>query len=284
MKLTPLPLMVRATTALGFPGSKGTRAERVEEGSWVVPVHLTHRVAEGAQLVAQWLEGAHRLGLATDLQPVAIDDHHQVVQPMVRCGERGFPVRPFGQLSIAHENEGPIRAPGELCGDRRSYSERQPVTERTRVLLDAAHVSRGMADVVRLVATDGGEVRHREEAAVGQHDVECLHRVTLAHHEAVAVRIIDGLRRDLEDRVVEHREDVEARQVAPCVASACRHDGLQDALAVTHRLQSERSCERRPRRLCPPIHLRHVRHRADSSPSRGTARTPRPPPTRRSRR
>ena len=77
-----------------------------------------------------------------------------------------------------------------------------------------------MTDERGLIAAERFQLGFREEAAVGQHDVQRLDRVALALDVAVAVRVAERLRRHAQDAIVEHVEDVEAGQAAAGVARA----------------------------------------------------------------
>ena len=79
----------------------------------------------------------------------------------------------------------------------------------------------------------------RKESPLGQHDEQRLDRMALALHVAVAAAIRDGPGRDAKDAVVEHIQNVDARQAAARVARARVLDRLQDALAVLQRFQRE---------------------------------------------
>ena len=101
------------------------------------------------------------------------------------------------------------------------------------------HLARGMADEVRPVVAERLQLGFGEEAAVGQDDEERLDRVALALDVAVAVAVRERLRRDAQHAVVEHVQDVDARQAAAGVAGAGVEDGLQDLPPVVDRLQPE---------------------------------------------
>jgi hypothetical protein len=67
------------------------------------------------------------------------------------CGHRGFPVGAFREFAIAEEREDAEVAPVFLARDRAADGNRQAVTQRASVLLDAGDLARGMADEVGVV-------------------------------------------------------------------------------------------------------------------------------------
>ncbi len=103
----------------------------------------------------------------------------------------------------------------------------------------AGHLARRMADEVRPVLAERFELGRRKEAVVGQHDEQRLDRVALALDVAVAVGSIERLRRDAQHAVVQHVEDVDAREAAAGVAGAGVLDGVQDVPPVRDRLAAQ---------------------------------------------
>ena len=105
------------------------------------------------------------------------------------------------------------------------------MAERAGVHLDAANVPRGMADVVRLVMANRFQFRFGKKSAIRQHRVKRLDRMAFALDVTVARRAAESFRRHVEDAVVEHVQDVEARKPAAGVPRARADDGFERQLA-----------------------------------------------------
>src|SRR4029453_13663931 len=61
---------------------------------------------------------------------------------------------------------------------------------------------------------------NRQKPKGGQRDVQSSGNVAFGEDETVSLRIIDGLRGDVEDGAVQRRENVDSREVAANVAGA----------------------------------------------------------------
>ena len=90
-----------------------------------------------------------------------------------------------------------------------------------------------------LVAAERVERLAREEASVREHHVERLDGVPLALDVAVADGGGPGGGRDPEHAVVEHAENVDARQAATRVAGARVRDRPHGVAAILDRLSGE---------------------------------------------
>ena len=71
----------------------------------VVAIDLDDLPAEAAIALVQRLDVHHVLHPAVDLQPVAVDDAHQVVELVVRRLHHRFPDVAFLLLAVAHDAE-----------------------------------------------------------------------------------------------------------------------------------------------------------------------------------
>ncbi len=89
-----------------------------------------------------------------------------------------------------------------------------------------------MADVVRVVATEGFEIGLGKKATVGEHDEERLDTVTLALDVAVAPWIEARSGRDAKDAIIEDVQDVRAREAPAGVAGARVFNPTKDIAAV----------------------------------------------------
>src|ERR1019366_4556341 len=110
--------------------------------------------AEGAPFLIERLVAANVAGASADLKRVVINDGSEIVEVVVPGGHRGFPVRTFGQFAVTEQREDAIRRGVHFSGDRHAGGNRQTVTERAGVHLDAGDMPRRMADVMRFVVAN----------------------------------------------------------------------------------------------------------------------------------
>src|SRR5262245_58243582 len=98
------------TDATAFHGAGNDRVRlsllrEIGQGSLesleVMSVDAADIPSESRELVGEWFIAADIARGSRDLQPVAIDNGHQVVQLAMRGEHRGFPVRAFGEFAIA---------------------------------------------------------------------------------------------------------------------------------------------------------------------------------------
>ncbi len=143
MNGTPLPLTVRAMTACGRAVATGLRSpEHRHEGVQVVAVDLRHVPAERRELRAQIAGVAHVAGAPVDLQAVAVDDGHEVVQLAVRREHGGLPHLALLALAVAQQREHRLGGAVQLQAGRGPRRDGQPLSERARGHLHAGHLVR----------------------------------------------------------------------------------------------------------------------------------------------
>src|SRR4051812_37098727 len=101
-------------------------------------------------------------------------------------------------------------------------SDRQPVTEWTRIGLHTADiVTVRVAVEPRQRLQESGQVLHRQKAKGSQCYVESARNVALGENEAVPLGIVHRLRRDVEHRPVQRRQDVNSGEITTNVSGTC---------------------------------------------------------------
>jgi hypothetical protein len=225
-------------------GPERDRGQHVQQFAVVVAVDLDDREAEGGGLLVQRVQV---VGLAYGgalLEPVAVDDDGEPVQFVLGGGHHRLPVAALLQFAVADEH---VRAaPGdvELGRQGMAHGDGQAVAQRSGVGLDAADLRAvGVAVERRQGLEEGGQFLDRQEAEGGERGVEDAGDVALGQDEAVAVRVVDGVRGDVEHRPVQGGENVHCGQIAADVPR----------VGVVHQLQI--LDPDLPRRLGDVLHL-----------------------------
>src|SRR3954468_4077022 len=118
-----------------------------------MPICLDNGPAEAAPFLGERLE-SERLGdwLQT-LYLVVVDDHANVVEPVMRGEEYRLPVGSFIALTIAQQNEHAMRRPVQSRRVRHPGPDRQPVTQGSSRELDTRNsLVRHVTTQVRTIA------------------------------------------------------------------------------------------------------------------------------------
>jgi hypothetical protein len=123
-----------------LPRTERRRGEHVEQLAVIVAVHLDDGEAERGRLLIERVQIVGLPNRRTLLQPVAVDDHRQGVELVLRSGHHRLPVATLLQLSVADQDVRPTPRHVELGRDRVPDGDRQPVAERTGVGLDPRHL------------------------------------------------------------------------------------------------------------------------------------------------
>ncbi len=113
--------------------------ERDTKGRVVVSVAGHHAAAERPELRLEALEREDLLGQPVGLELVAVDDHDEAADPLVRGGLQRLPVLPLLQLAVpGHHHDAAAAAQVPLRpGDPARL--RDPHPQRARVRLDPGH-------------------------------------------------------------------------------------------------------------------------------------------------
>ena len=128
------------------------------------------------------------------------------------------------ELRVADEHDHARVDALRTQAERRADGERQPVPQRAGRDLDAGHeVAVGVVAERRVERRPRLQPRLGEEAAVAQHGVVRHRAVPLRQQEAVAPRVVDPLRRDVEHALVEHPDHVEGRVARRVVLLVAGH-------------------------------------------------------------
>ena len=138
MKETPFPLIVCATSAFGESPPDRKSANVSRERVVVVAVARADVPAEGPELRLEVAEREDLLRRLVRLQRVAIDDHPERPEPLLRGGLERLPVLALLELAVArhHDDEAaaievPLR-PGDPATLRDSHPERARSSPRCR--------------------------------------------------------------------------------------------------------------------------------------------------------
>ncbi len=208
---TPLPLIVRATIAVGRPRRQRLLVRAVDRLD-VVPVDLDRSPAErlDAARVRSDVPAVHRL--AALAEPVDVEDRDQVVEPGERRVLERLPHRALGELAVAAEAPDAVRQPVELlAGERDADRDRQPLAERARRDVDPGDLRRRVAFEAR------PELAKREQLLVGDRarrlvdGVEQRRRVALREDEMVVARVVRPVEVVAEVLGEQHRHQVGGR-------------------------------------------------------------------------
>ncbi len=125
---------------------EGHATEHIPQCTHVVAVHFSDGVAERTELVGQRLQRQDLLRGPGDLQPVPVDDGGEIIEAVTHRGQRSLPHRALIEFAIAHEHEDAVCAAVQPAGQRHARRDRQPVTQRAGVLLNAGHAAGRVAD------------------------------------------------------------------------------------------------------------------------------------------
>src|ERR1044072_6820807 len=138
------------------------RAERRLDRAEVVPVDFAPPPAQAAPLVGQRLEVDHLFDAAEALDLVVVDDHREVVEPVLRREQGGLPGRALVALAVGDHRPEALPAAVAPGGARHASGESAAVAERAGGNLDSRHV------LVRGVAGEGGAVLGEGVEALGR--------------------------------------------------------------------------------------------------------------------
>src|SRR5829696_1233013 len=167
----------------------------------------------------------HRRAL---LQPVAVRDDREPIQLVMRGSHQGLPVAAFLKFAVTDEYVGPSAGDVKLGRDRVADSDRQAMTEWPGIGLNSANVfAVRMAIELRQRLEKRCQFLHRQESKGGQGGVKGTGDMALGEDEPVAVGVIDGLWRDIENRAVQRSQNVDGGEIATNMAGTRVVDQLQ---------------------------------------------------------
>ncbi len=198
-------------------------ADRAVDLAEIMPIDLDHVPVPGAPLVGQWLERHDVLREAIDLDVVAIDDAHEVVQPLLAAQHARLPCRTRFLFSVRHETVDPAFAilAIDTVGDRHPDRLRQSRTQWSRARFQSRQpFAMRMALQPRAELAQRLQFRDREISRIRHRGVEHRTDVTIGQHQPVAIRPGGVLRIVLEAMQVQIGEDVGHAERAGGVAAA----------------------------------------------------------------
>ena len=185
-------------------------AESPDKISNIITVNSPHAVAECLEFVFEGFKWADFFCWPSYLEAIPVYDHDQIVQVIMARGQRCLPIRSLRKFAVSQQNKNPVRSPVLLASQGHAYRERKAVAQGACIVFDTANLASGMANQVRLVTIQCGQVIFGEETFVCQHYVKRFHAVAFALDVPVPVGIIKTLRRDIKDVVVQDIQDIEA--------------------------------------------------------------------------
>jgi len=103
----------------------------VDDLAHVVAVDGEDGPAECTPFLVQRFQRHESVHTAAALQSVAVHEHGELIEPVLRGGHRAFPNQPFLQLTVAEHYEYPRRRSPLAGVECESDTRRQPVSERT---------------------------------------------------------------------------------------------------------------------------------------------------------
>ena len=204
--------------------------ESVDERIDVVAVNLACLPAERGELGAHIAGVAHIGGVAVDLQMVAVDDGHKVVQVLMGGPHGGLPNLALLALAVAEQAEHTLRLARQLQAGGHAGGDGQALAERTGGNLDArAQVAVGMALQARAQLAQRLELLAREIAGMRERCVQRGRRMALRQNEPVAVLPLRLLRIMIHHAAeIQRGEDVGARKRAAGMSASRLGDHAHD--------------------------------------------------------
>src|SRR5882762_4157285 len=193
----------------------------------VVAVALGHAKAKARPLVRQRLHILDLEYAAGRLYLVVVDDRRQVGQAMLVGARRGFPDRPFVDLTVAHQHIDLAVPSGHPCGQCHTEADGKPVTEGSRAGFDAGNDRFRMSAEKRIEMAKAIEFLNREEAPIGQHGVERQTAMALAQDEAIALPPQRIGRLVPQKVVIKDANDLDQRKSRADMASPAILDGAK---------------------------------------------------------
>ena len=131
------PLWVWAITKVGLPGRNGAADSTSSSSPWSWPLTSTTANPKAAAFCVERVEVVGLPGGGALLQPVAVHDHRQRVELVLRGRHHRLPVGALLQLAVAGEHVGAAARHVELGRDGVADGDGQAVAERPGVGLDA---------------------------------------------------------------------------------------------------------------------------------------------------
>ena len=207
-----MPLIVRATIAVGRPVVDGCLAVGGVDRVDVVPVDLERLPAERLEAagVRGEIPAVHRL--APLAEPVHVDDRREVVELVERGVLRGLPHRALGHLAVPADHPRAERQLVQpLAGERHPDPDREPLAERAGRDVDPRQHGCRVPLEARAELAVGAELLLGERARRAEEAVDERRGVALREDEPVVPRIVRGVEVVPKVRREEHGREVGRR-------------------------------------------------------------------------
>ena len=98
----------------------------------IVTIHLDDIPPKGPPLVCQRFEGLDTLRIAVYLQPVAVDDTAEIIQPIMSGSHSRFPDLSFIEFTIAHNAKNLIESAIHFLGKSDAGSDGKALPKASR--------------------------------------------------------------------------------------------------------------------------------------------------------
>ena len=140
-----------------------------------------------------------------------VEHNSKIVKLIVRGGHGGLPYLPLLTFAVADHGVNLIALAAVLCSHGHADRYRQSLTERAGAGIHAGGlVLVGMTLEMTAELTQSQKLLLGEEALVGKHRVQRGTAMTLAKHEAVALRSLRICRVDVHNIVVQCGQRIDA--------------------------------------------------------------------------
>src|SRR5215813_13243014 len=102
----------------GFAVAEWQIRQYSDEGINIIAITGSDDKAKGTEFVLKWLKRNYFFSRASDLQLITIDNHRQVVQPIMSCTQGCFPTGSLSEFTIARQGEDARRHTILFCRKR----------------------------------------------------------------------------------------------------------------------------------------------------------------------
>ena len=162
-------------------------------------------------------EGHNIFGRTGDLQTIAVDEGHQIVEMKLVGCHRCLIDRSFGLFAIAHHDEGFPVLLIHLCSQSHANAYAKSMTEGSRVDFHTRDGIVGMTSEVSTACAVGIEFALVDESLVAEHSVKGFGAMTLTENKAVAIGHLRILGIDIQCVVIKDGEQIQDGEISTCM-------------------------------------------------------------------